>query len=157
MISSSIPVALIPALPFVFLTEGLKVLTAYDIEQGKLPANAQLTKLFLASDVDELKEEFDSVQQMGPGTTEEWFKGLDGRGKDRRNEALKWEKWEASGGYSAARAPVKPPSPPRGTVLPAVSTAAKTLNNGLPPRPPRRFAGNVPPREVSCLSPDAYR
>lgn len=35
---------------------------------------------------------------MGVGTVNEWLKGLGGRGKDMRQDASKWEKWESSGG-----------------------------------------------------------
>lgn len=89
-----------------FSTQELHVLSASTLENAQPPSTLQLTKFFLASDVDELKEEFNSVKEMGPGTTEEWFKGLDGRGKNHRIEAAKWKKWESSGGRASILAAV---------------------------------------------------
>ena len=41
---------------------------------------------------------------MGTATAEEWIKGLDERGKERRNDAARWEKWEVGGGVIRMRA-----------------------------------------------------
>lgn len=73
------------------------------IEQGQLPANVQVTKLFLASDVQEIKQEFISVKSLGSGTVEEWLKGLESRGRARLNEARKWEKWAHTGSLQQIR------------------------------------------------------
>jgi len=35
---------------------------------------------------------------MGTGTAEEWLKGLDERGKEKRADASRWERWESIGG-----------------------------------------------------------
>lgn len=43
--------------------------------------------------MDDLKREFLNTKAMGPATVEEWLKGLDGRGAERRNDASRWEKW----------------------------------------------------------------
>lgn len=43
------------------------------------------------------------VQAMGAATSEEWLKGLDTRGKERRSDAARWEKWEISGGVARMR------------------------------------------------------
>lgn len=40
---------------------------------------------------------------MGSATFEEWLKGLDDRGKERRNDAARWERWEVSGGVARMR------------------------------------------------------
>ncbi len=37
---------------------------------------------------------------MGQGTMGEWLKGLPGRGSSLLHDALKWEKWESSGGIA---------------------------------------------------------
>jgi hypothetical protein len=84
---------LIPALPFVHITKDLHAVSSSIIEQGLLPANVQVTKIFLASDVHEVKQEFISVKTLGSGTMEEWLKGLKPRGQVRLNECRKWEKW----------------------------------------------------------------
>ncbi len=73
------------------------------IEQGQLPASVQVTKLFLASDVQEIKQEFISVKALGSGTLEEWLKGLELRGQSRLNESRKWEKWANTGSLQQIR------------------------------------------------------
>lgn len=63
------------------------------LERGQPPAMSQLTKLYWSAHVEELKSEFFFTKAMGPATVEEWLKGLDGRGAERRNDASRWEKW----------------------------------------------------------------
>lgn len=43
------------------------------------------------------------MKSMGAATVEEWLKGLEGRGHERRGDALRWENWAASGGVSQMR------------------------------------------------------
>ena len=93
-ISPSIPSAIIHALPFVFLTRDR------DVFLDQPPADLQVTKLFSKSDVEALQEEFLQVRDMGQGTMGEWLKGLPGRGSSLQHDALKWEKWESSGGIA---------------------------------------------------------
>lgn len=119
-------------MPFVFSTQELHAVSASTLENAQPPSSLKLTKFFLASDVDELKEEFNSVREMGAGTAEEWFKGLEGRGKDHRAEAAKWEKWDSSGGRISILAPVDPVLPPQ-TGLPAKPPPpVAELQNELP-------------------------
>ncbi|KAL2199760.1 hypothetical protein P885DRAFT_66673 [Corynascus similis CBS 632.67] len=97
-ISPSVPAAIIPALPFVFLTQDREVFSPTTLEASHSPTDLQLTKLFSKSDIEALLKEFLQVKEMGQGTVAEWLKGLPGRGTDLRHEAAKWEKWELSGG-----------------------------------------------------------
>lgn len=97
-----------PALPFIFLTQELHVFSATMLEQGQLPGDQQLTKLFSSSDVEALREEFLQVRDMGQGTAGEWLKGLPSRGKDLQQDASKWEKWECSGGVAKMRSQLYP-------------------------------------------------
>ncbi len=107
-ISPSIPSAIIPALPFVFLTQDRHVFSATAVELGALPTDLQATKLFPKSNVEALQDEFLQVKDMGPGTVGEWLKGLPGRGSALQHDASKWEKWEASGGASKMRSLLYP-------------------------------------------------
>ncbi|KAL1883840.1 hypothetical protein VTK73DRAFT_7628 [Phialemonium thermophilum] len=111
LLSPTFPSTLVPSLVFVFLTQDFHVLSPSVLAQTQLPADMRLTKLFLASDVEDLKEEFDSVKGLGPGTTEEWLKGLDDRAKQSKTEALKWEKWAQSGSHHRVLAVTDPFSP----------------------------------------------
>ncbi|KAF3764886.1 hypothetical protein M406DRAFT_236131, partial [Cryphonectria parasitica EP155] len=96
LLSSSTPSTLMAALPFMFVTQGLQAVTPAVVEKGQPPGIGPLTKLYWSSHVDDLKQEFFSVKAMGPATAEEWLKGLNGRGLERRNDALRWEKWAST-------------------------------------------------------------
>jgi hypothetical protein len=91
------------ALPFVFLTNDLHVVSSAILQQTQAPTHVQITKNFLKSHVDDIMSEFFKIKAMGSGTAEEWLKGLDERGKDKRNDAAKWERWEAAGGVQRMR------------------------------------------------------
>lgn len=91
------------ALPFVFLTTELHIVASTTLQQGQPPTNMQINKYFLKSHVDEIKQEFFKVKSMGSGTAEEWIKGLDNRGKEKRFDLARWERWEASGGLQRMR------------------------------------------------------
>ncbi|KAK3945254.1 hypothetical protein QBC46DRAFT_433449 [Diplogelasinospora grovesii] len=148
LLSSDIPSALVPALPFVFLTQELDVIPASTLKHGQLPADLQIAKIHSASNVRALKQEFLAVKDLGPGTAEEWLKGLSGRGKDHQHQVSRWEKWEGSGGLARMRTqlypghtekpPVRPP-----TSRPASINASPTSPScthrppGLPPIPPQ--------------------
>lgn len=62
------------------------------------PPNTSLTKIYWGAHVEELKQEFLTVKSMGTATVEEWLKGLDCRGKERRSDASRWENWAISSG-----------------------------------------------------------
>jgi hypothetical protein len=103
LLSSSVPSILMPALPFVFLTNELQVLPAATLQNGHAPPASQITKQFFHPQIEEIKNEFSEVQAMGTATAEEWIKGLDERGKKQRSDAARWEKWEANGGVIRMR------------------------------------------------------
>lgn len=62
------------------------------------PPALQISKYFLKSQIEDLKKEFENVKFLGSAATEEWVKGLDSLGKQRRNDAARWERWEVVGG-----------------------------------------------------------
>lgn len=103
LLSSSIPSTLATALPFVFVTQELHVVSPTTMARSNTPADTALTKLFWSAHVGDLKQEFFSVKTMGAATAEEWLKGLDGRGKERRNDPAKWENWALANGLSQMR------------------------------------------------------
>jgi hypothetical protein len=87
------------ALPFVFLTTELHVIPAATLQSGP-PNSIQISKHFFKPQIENLKQEFDDVKAMGSAAAEEWMKGLEGRGRERRNDAARWERWDVSGGIS---------------------------------------------------------
>jgi hypothetical protein len=91
------------ALPFIFLTDDLHIVYSTTLQQGQPPANVQLVKYFFKAQVEDIKQEFFKVKAMGSGTAEEWLKGLDDQGREKRNDASRWERWEATGGVKRMR------------------------------------------------------
>ncbi|ESZ95713.1 hypothetical protein SBOR_3933 [Sclerotinia borealis F-4128] len=104
LLSSSVPSLLMPVLPFIFLSNELHVIPATALQHGQPPSTTQITKYYFKKHVEAIKDEFESVKAMGSATIEEWLKGLEDRGKERRNDAARWERWEASGGVIRMRA-----------------------------------------------------
>lgn len=99
-LSSSIPSCLIPALPFTFIDDKMRIIPPALLQTGHLATKLPITKIFLSSHVVAIREEFASVRAMGEATAEEWIKGLEGRGKEHRADSLRWEKFEMSGGLN---------------------------------------------------------
>lgn len=103
LLSSSVPSPLMAALPFIFLTAELHVVASTTLQQGQPPTNMQIGKYFYKPHVEDIKQEFFKVKALGSGTAEEWIKGLETRGKDRRLDLVRWERWESSGGLQRMR------------------------------------------------------
>jgi hypothetical protein len=91
------------ALPFIFFTNELHVIPLATIQSGQPPQAISIAKTFFQSQIDDIQREFTEVKTMGSATAEEWFKGLDDRGKEKRNDAARWEKWEITGGVGRMR------------------------------------------------------
>lgn len=91
------------ALPFIFLTAELDVVASTSLQQGQPPANIQYGKYFYKPHVEDIRQEFFKVKALGSGTAEEWIKGLETRGKDKRLDLVRWERWESSGGLQRMR------------------------------------------------------
>ncbi|EHL03090.1 hypothetical protein M7I_1065 [Glarea lozoyensis 74030] len=53
---------------------------------------------FLKSQIEEIKKDFEDAKSLGAATAEEWLKGLEERGKEKRSDGSRWERWENSGG-----------------------------------------------------------
>ena len=124
------------ALPFIFLTNELHVLSSAALQTGQHPAFLQVTKHFYNHQVEEIKKEFEDVKGMGTATAEEWLKGLEGRGRERRTDAARWERWEASGGIARMLGPEKQSiQPTMSAAAPAASILMRPTNGTLPPHP----------------------
>ncbi|KAH7370759.1 hypothetical protein BKA65DRAFT_562688 [Rhexocercosporidium sp. MPI-PUGE-AT-0058] len=134
LLSSSIPSPLMAALPFIFVTNELHVLSSAILQNGTHPTSLQITKSFFNFQVDEIKKEFEEVKSMGSATAEEWLKGLEGRGKELRLDAARWERWEASGGIARMLDSVTQAQNTPKTVS-APTTMMRPSNGNLPPHP----------------------
>ena len=89
------------------------------LARAQTPLNVRLTKSFLRADVDQLANEFNSVKSLGSATVDEWLKGLEDRGKQRRSDPSRWTKWAGSEGVMALQTLLYPEvSVPAATSLP---------------------------------------
>ncbi|KAL1888641.1 hypothetical protein Sste5346_009433 [Sporothrix stenoceras] len=138
LLMSTAPTFLIPALPFVFVTSLSSVVPLHAIQRGQLPPSCTLTKIFWTSDVDTLREEFDSVKELGAPAVEEWQKGLSKRGSDQKADSSKWEKYDESGGVTNMRTLLHPEIKPQAAAVlepPKISVppkAAETPKTAIP-------------------------
>ncbi|KAI0405027.1 hypothetical protein F4802DRAFT_607186 [Xylaria palmicola] len=103
LLSPSMLSCLMPALPFVFISDDARVILPATLQTGPTAMNLSMTKVFLSSHIAAIQEELNSVRAMGEATAEEWVKGLEGRGKECRTDSLRWEKFEISGGLGRMR------------------------------------------------------
>lgn len=103
MISSSTPLMLLPALPFIFLTPDLHVITPKNLQDATSAPPPQMTKYFLKSHIEDIKVRLEEVKSLGPAAAEEWFKGLETQGRDQVGHAGRWEHWYVNGGRKALR------------------------------------------------------
>ncbi|KAG6362976.1 hypothetical protein INS49_008071 [Diaporthe citri] len=126
LLSSSFPSTLAAALPFVFVTQELNVISPATMERSQTPPSTSLTKIFWSQHVETLKQEFFSVKAMGAATVEEWLKGLEGRGHERRSDTLRWENWAASGGLSQMRNVLYPGYRPSVPITVSTAVGPKT-------------------------------
>jgi hypothetical protein len=90
------------ALPFIFFTNELHVLPAHilQLQSEHQQQTVQITKRFLNSHLEDMKKEFDNVKILGAATAEEWLKGLEERGKEKKADAARWKRWESTGGVA---------------------------------------------------------
>ena len=77
----------------------MRVVSSLALRSARSPT--ELTKYFFNPQLDEMKAKLDHVRALGPGTAEEWIKGLAERGRERLAAAIRWEQWEANGGSKA--------------------------------------------------------
>lgn len=98
LLSSSFPSFLLPALPFALISPSNHFIANSVLRSTAPPPTLQLIKHYHKPHIVEIKRQLDDVKELGPASAEEWIKGLDGEGKERINDAIRWEQWEAKGG-----------------------------------------------------------
>jgi hypothetical protein len=134
------PSLLMPAIPFVFVTNELHVLSSATLQSGQHPPSIHITKYFSKSQIAAVKQEFEEVKAMDSAAVEEWLKGLDDRGKSHRRDAGRWEKLEVGGGLGRMRDISFEASDPDGSgtisvPIPTTTPAGLRPNSSLPPHP----------------------
>lgn len=88
--------ALLPALAFAFITPDLNVIPSSTLHDNPaLPPNLQISKFYYKEHIAEVQSQLADVRALGHAAAEEWYKGLEKRGKDRVSDAERCERWEA--------------------------------------------------------------
>lgn len=136
LLSSMIPSQLICALPFIFLTGDLHVVASTSLQQGQQPPSGiQISKHFLKQHVEGLKQEHSRVKTLGSPAADEWIRGLDSRGKAKRSDAARWERWETANGLMRMRSE-------KTSIMPDIIQPFAV-------RPPGHFPASLPPRPAT--------
>ncbi|KAH6611657.1 hypothetical protein C7974DRAFT_429582 [Boeremia exigua] len=115
--------ALRPALPFALITS----------DHHYIPAHALQTAATPASHVDDISQELKDALALGPAAAEEWYKGLEARGKQRLKAAEAWERWAVK--YKHAKRAPSPPAAPKPSRSPKRHTASPVLHAPVPATP----------------------
>ena len=99
---SSVPFALLAALPFVLITPEVHIITPTNLQSVGLDKGLYSNpKHFYKTHLQAIVAQLDAVRAMGSGPAEEWLKGLPNQGKERIADSARWERWEASGALRA--------------------------------------------------------
>ncbi|KAL8658117.1 MAG: hypothetical protein Q9226_001267 [Calogaya cf. arnoldii] len=128
LLSSDFPSFLRFALPFALVSKSMNYIPNALLRESTVPPSLDLFKRFYKPHVQQIRQRLDDVQELGTASADEWSKGLGEEGKERMNEVLRWEQWEAKGGLKKvnARPPVKAAAP----------MAVPAAMPNLPPKPP---------------------
>ena len=121
--SSDCPSFLLPALPFAFISSSNNYITNTALRNTAPPPQLQLTKYYYKPHIEEIKQRLEGARELGSASADEWIKGLDGEGKDRLSEAVRWEQWEAKGGLKKVNL-----RPLRATTIPAHTTTGSKIS-----------------------------
>lgn len=133
LLSSEFPTPLLAALPVLYFSNELHVIPQATVKnpQYQAPPAIRITKTYFKPHVSEIKREYIEVKTLGSATAEEWVKGLDDRGAERRNDAARWDKWEANGGILRMRTSDKDFSETRRIALLGNDNAPNSTNPQL--------------------------
>ncbi|KAI1941839.1 hypothetical protein LOZ58_002559 [Ophidiomyces ophidiicola] len=145
LFSSTLPTLLIPAIPFAFFTSSMHFVSSVILRSSQVPSGLSLTKFYLKSHIEAMKDKFEEVKVLGAATAEEWVKGLEGDGKEKIADSARWEQWEATGSLRTFWAAIKgqngrPNKPDHSETVPHSSNAAgsnTSPNCNFPSRPGR--------------------
>ncbi|KAL8842711.1 MAG: hypothetical protein Q9170_000367 [Blastenia crenularia] len=98
LLSSDFSSFLLPALPFAFVSSSMNYIPSTLLRESAAPTSTRIVKRFYKPHVQQIKRKLDEVRELGVGSADEWTKGLAEEGKERINNAVRWEQWEAKGG-----------------------------------------------------------
>ena len=88
----------------------------------------KMEKHYYKPHIEDIKRRLTEAKALGAPSVEEWMKGLPSEGKERLDDAVRWEQWEARGGLKKINA--KPPVKQSST--PAISKVGPSIQHGKP-------------------------
>ncbi|KAL8860105.1 MAG: hypothetical protein Q9178_003369 [Gyalolechia marmorata] len=128
LLSSDFPSFLCLALPFALVSKSLNYIPNLLFRESTVPPSLELVKRYYKPHVQQIRQQLDDVRELGTASADEWGKGLPDERKERMNDALRWEQWEAKGGLKKVNM-----RPQLKVAAPLTVTAAIPT---LPPKPP---------------------
>lgn len=132
LLSSACPSFLLPALPFAFVSSSLNYIPNTLLRESAAPPSSHIVKRFYKPHVQQIKRQLDDVRELGAASADEWSKGLPAEGKDRINDAIRWEQWEAKGGLKKVNVrPQARPIPTSSSTTP-MQSLPKSYNSVIP-------------------------
>lgn len=123
----------------------------------------KMEKHYYKPHIEDIKRRLADAKALGAPSVEEWMKGLPSEGKERHDDAVRWEQWEARGGLKKvnAKAPAKQSSTPAipkvGPSFPLSKTDGHPTphNIALPAKPSVDFSTSTPPHSTDPSFPAA--
>lgn len=92
---------LLPALPFVILSQYSNYIASITLSKEPPPTGLQLTKWHFSAQIEEMNIKLHEVKELGRATAEEWFKGLTADASETATDVARWETWELGGGLQS--------------------------------------------------------
>ena len=124
----------------------------------------KMEKHYYKPHIEDIKGRLTEAKALGAPSVEEWMKGLPSEGKERLDDAVRWEQWEARGGLKRvnAKAPTKPSTPAISRIGPAhhgkpdaFPDRSTPQNIPLPAKPSVDSNVMVPPTPADLSFPQA--
>ena len=101
-------------------------------KQSASPASG-ITKWYYRPQLESLLDELKSVQDLAPTAAEEWKKGLENARHEQIADAMRFERWEFSGGWNSSRAALKSGTSKATAALLGPSLSENARLKDLPP------------------------
>ncbi|KAL8690691.1 MAG: hypothetical protein Q9218_003918 [Villophora microphyllina] len=160
LLSSDCPSFLLPALPYAFVSDSLNYVPISLLRESTATPPMQIGKRFYKLHVQNIKKQLDDVRELGAASADEWGKGLAEEGKERINDAIRWEQWESKGGLRKVNARPQAKATPTSTISSAPLSLPKRPNapdwEGLDARGPL-VINNSPYQSGSAMPPETYQ
>ncbi|KAL8791050.1 MAG: hypothetical protein Q9213_000257 [Squamulea squamosa] len=126
LLSSDFPSFLRLALPFALVTRSLNYVPNALLHD--IPLTLEPVRRYYKPHIQQIRQQLDNVRELGTAPTDEWSKGLNDMGGERRLDAVRWEQWEAKGGLRKVN------TRPQSKIAAPLTTTASAPD--LPPKPP---------------------